>query len=347
MNRTLARLAVLAFASFASACSMFGGSGQAGSNPAAPAAAVPASGAASTKRPLLLLACLDDPAFYAAVRSMNLNAARCFIVYQSSGESNGRYDEAKLRTEIAKVVPADGDPFAMLDFEGEWTDYLKKTPGSAEFVAGQKALLRLLQVAHEVRPGAKWAMYGVPGLPFFVTSPTGSTVGWDKGSDKSKEEQFAIGRRAQPVVDASDWVSPSIYSPYLLSTNPEWTQATPAYSTACTKLAVEMAKGKPVIPMVWHRVHDSNQRDGLKVLPDDQFLNGQVKPALAAGAVGVAWWGADDYFAGVGKLPPVQLTGVAAGAAAAAPSKANQPTHQQIVQVHIDKLNAMKQIFQQ
>lgn len=311
--------------------------------PSPTAGTAPPSGKAAPGKPLLLLACLDDPGFFAAVRSRDVNAARCLVIYQGSGDVNGRFNEDKLRTEVGKLIPADYDGFGVLDFEVPWLHNLQKDPTSPEFAEAQETLLRILATARSVRPNVKWTLYGLPGLPFFVHGPRGSVVGWDKGTKESEDAQLAIARRAQKVVDACDWVSPSIYCPYLYSTNPEWTEATPARAAACTTLAIEMAKGKPVFPMVWHRVHDSNRTDGLKMLPDSQFMQGQVTPALKAGATGVVWWGADAYLARVGKLPEAQSNGTTAATGRPTPTAA--ATQQQILDAHVKKLDAMKQAF--
>ena len=344
MNRS--RIPLAACASLAASVLLVAACGMLDAAPATPTDGPVAGGAPTGKvsagKPLLLLACLDDPAFYAAVRSMNMNAARCLVIYQQSGETNGRFDESKLRGEIGRLIPADYDGHAVLDFEEPWVGYLKKQPGTPEFTQGEQAMLRVLATAHAVRPNVKWTMYGIPSLPFFVNGPGGSVVGWDKGTKQSEDAQLEIARRAQPIVNACDWVSPSIYSPYLYSTNPEWTEATPAYAKANTAVALEMAKGKPVFPMVWHRVHDSNRKDALKIIPDSQFMQGQVTPALQAGAAGVVWWGADQYLARVGKLPETQGGGTAAAASA---PRSTAATEQQILDAHVKKLQAMKQAF--
>ena len=70
-------------------------------------------------------------------------------------------------------------------------------------------------------------------------------------------------------------------------------QSQAAYAKAKTAIAVELANGKPVLPMVMHRIHDGNKTDGGKLLTAEEMVEGQIGPALEAGAAGVVWWGSD------------------------------------------------------
>jgi len=259
-----------------------GGGGGGGSS-----VAMPADGSA----PLLLMASTLDSEVNA--RAAELNSIRAYLIYQNSGEVDGRYDEAKFRREVERIVPAAWGGPVSLDFEGRWLAWLSEDPSSVEFQRGEAAMLELIRVAREVRPNAKWSVYGVPTLRAFVASPTGSTVGWHLGSEESKARALERGRAARRVVQACDWVAPTIYDLHDTERLPRHAPAQVARVEALVGLAVELAEGRPVYPFVWHRVHPSSREDGLKLMSNAQFINGQVRPSLEAGASGVIWWGAD------------------------------------------------------
>lgn len=249
---------------------------------------------------ILGIASLDAPEMWAAARQVG--AAKCVLIPQGMGETNGVLDEAKLRRSIAQMIGAGWTGLACLDFEGKWLEYVHYPPDSTAYRDGEARLLHLLEIAREVRPEAKWTFYGVPDLLFWVKDDRGAGTTWSGVSTASREEQFARARRSQRIIDACDWITPSIYAPYLPGNKPETMQAQAAYARAKTEIAIEMAKGKPVLPMVWHRVHDSNKTDGLKRLTIEQLMDGQIRPALETGAVGVIWWGADLWMIQTGGL---------------------------------------------
>ncbi len=263
----------------------------------------------------LAVACLPDEQFIATAEAAG--AVRCVILYQSTGETRGAFDEAKFRANLKRVVPDVPGVLALLDFEGRWMKFLEiDDTSSEEFVMGESEYLNLLRIAREERPRAKWSVYGIPTMRYFGASTRGTTIAWNKATPESRKKAMDKGRRAQRIIDACDWVAPTIYDPYLDSKNSTNRKAGQAHVFDKVSLAVEMARGKPVMPLVWHRVHDTNKSDGLTLLPVEEFIDGQIKPALAAGAVGVVWWGADSIATGNGKLQerqPEEFAGIAPG----------------------------------
>lgn len=288
---------------------------------------------------ILAVACLPDEQFIS--RALSGGAVRCAILYQSTGETKGRFDENKFRANVRRVVPDQPGALALLDFEGTWMKFLENDDvTSEEFRAGETAYLDLLRIAREERPGAKWSVYGVPAMRYFGASTRGTTIAWDKATDESRERGFRKGRRAQRLIDACDWVAPTIYDPYLDSRNSTNRRAGQAHVYDKVALSVEMARGKPVLPLVWHRVHDTNKTDGLTLLSNEEFIDGQVRPALAAGAAGVVWWGADSFSTGKGKLQgrrAEEFEGIREGDTEAMKARLRE--------IHLEKLRAIEPVL--
>ncbi|MCA9283862.1 MAG: hypothetical protein KDA22_01510 [Phycisphaerales bacterium] len=241
---------------------------------------------------ILAIGSLNEPEIWTAAQQ--LGATRFILIGQADGETKGAYDEAKLRRAIGERVPAGYRGLAQLDFEGRWIAYLNAPEDSPTFREGEAALLRLLTVARQVRPEAQWSIYGLPSVPFWLPLQGQPTRSWFDATPEAQAPARAKARRAQAVIDACDWVAPSVYVPYLPSRDdPKVLAVQAGYARAKTAIAVELAKGKPVLPMTWHRVHDSNKVDGGKRLTPDEMIEGQIKPAIEAGAAGVVWWGSD------------------------------------------------------
>ena len=293
-------------------------------------------------KPILCIANDEDAGFLAAARP--LNSERCMIIYESTFIDGGRIDENKLRRAVADRIPEGWNGFACLDIENEWFKNLARDPQSAEFRSGVDHLLRALRIARAVRPESKWSFYGIPNLPFFVKDAENRTVGWDKVSPESKAQFIAVARQSQPIVDACDWVAPTVYDPYFDATNPEWIEAQKARVRESVQLAKEMGavsgKPRPVLVFIWHRIHNSNKRDPLRLLGNQEFLEGQVLPALQAGAAGVVWWGADRYMIRSGEL------GKAQPAEAAALTKDADATSAYLLRINKEKLDALAPYFQ-
>lgn len=293
-------------------------------------------------KPILCLANDEDAAFLAAARP--LNAERCMIVYESSFIDGGRIDENKLRRAVSDKIPDGWNGFACLDIENEWFKNLSRDPQSAEYRSGVDNLLRAIQIARAVRPDCKWSFYGIPNLPFFVKDAENRTVGWDKVSPESKARTIAVAKQAQPVVDACDWLAPTVYDPYFDATNPEWIEAQKARVRESVALAREMGAvsgaPRPVLVFVWHRIHNSNKQDPLRLLGNPEFLEGQVLPALQSGAAGVVWWGADRYMIRSGEL------GKAQPAEAAALTKDADATSAYLLRINKEKLDGLAPHFQ-
>lgn len=265
------------------------------------------------------------------------------MIYEHAFVSQGRIDQAKLRRTVADNVPAGWTGFACLNVENEWYKAMARDPTSEEFRTGARNLLEILKIAKEVRPEARWTYYGLPSVPFFVKDARGASVGWDKVSPESKAAALDVARRAQIVINGFDWLAPSVYDHYLDAVGPEWAEAQRERVRVMVTLAREMGaasgRAKPVFPFVWHRIHTGNKRWGLTLLDNREFIEGQVKPALEAGAAGVVWWGADRNMLNsgqLGKLRPEEAGSIERNSPAA---------NAHVMKVLMDKLEALAPLF--
>ncbi|MBX3374841.1 MAG: hypothetical protein KF817_13505, partial [Phycisphaeraceae bacterium] len=215
-------------------------------------------------------------------------AEMCIILYQYNGdaEQSGTIDLALLAERTAQRIPAGYTGFAMLDFEKPYMAWLWQPEDSQEYQQAVTQLLAAMTTVRAVRPQAKWTFYGIPRLPLvYARRPPAQQADW-----------IARAKRPQALFDASDWISPCVYSDVWPAAQPETDrEAHRTFVYASTVISHEVGGGKPVIPMIWHRVFDINPVNRLKLFSPAHFIEDQVTPALAGGANAISWWGADFH----------------------------------------------------
>jgi hypothetical protein len=133
----------------------------------------------------------------------------------------------------------------LLDWEGKiFSNLRKENLNSARFKYSESQYLELIKTVKDNRPQLKVAIYGLPSKIF--------------GEDQKKKALQSYGK-LNNILSQVDVIAPSVYISY-----PD-----EAISAARNKkffqdnLDIALAYGKqlnkPVIPLVWHRVHPANK----------------------------------------------------------------------------------------
>ncbi len=224
-----------------------------------------------------------------------VNLRQVPIIYQSYIDpgNHGALDADRLRKRIAAKVPANYTGPALLNWEGVWLDRLKEL-GTANHTKSVVEGVKALQVARATRPQAQWGIYALPFRRYW---------------DRENPEWDAWAEGMAPILDAADFIAPSIYDFYEDERDPKGRQWDRAYVQANVRHALQHARGKPVYPVIWHRWHNSNARRGGEVVPDDEWA-AHADAALTAEwngrrPAGVIWWGGDDHAARTGNIVDV------------------------------------------
>ena len=259
-----------------------------------------APGTAAPSRPPLMLLYdeMPDPA-----RLEQLIGLRSFpyrIVYQSvdpDAARTGRINIVALLDGIRKDAPGGLPDWGMLDFEDPFQEVLQKGPDSDACKATVRNMVEAMQAVRATFPGTKWTFYGMPWLPYWLDRGED----WATGSAEAKRQALERATKIYlPLVEAMDWVSPTIYPKYDPTMMPGILpqvvrEQGRAWRGAQVGLARLLAKDRPVIPNVCPWWTPGGRARFCTVVDRAQFIEDQVAPAVSMGASGLALWGSLGY----------------------------------------------------
>jgi hypothetical protein len=194
-----------------------------------------------------------------------------FVLYPQSVMVDGELDEEKY-LEWLRALPFGA--LVNLDFEEPWLTPVREGKGA------EVGLFRaMLTFSRAERPDLLVAFYAVGNQPFVLDSLGGSgNQYWDRAHDQQKAAARFAWMRWRAVTALQGWYGPTCYDKYegQQPSEPAWTRA----SVATCKLEGD---GKLILPFTW------SQRDHVQ-LTAEEWLAGQVNPALEAGAHGIILW---------------------------------------------------------
>jgi MYXO-CTERM domain-containing protein len=178
------------------------------------------------------------------------------------------------------------DSTLSIDFESEyWCVWFCKNPGfqnqdqSATVIDTATRMGSIIDWVHEVRPNVRVSFYN--SVPAQAPNTTNS------GDLKKIEEWKSLMRKMQPLADKSGFLAPQQYT-FGYDVNFWDTDA-----KVMIPFAKELAKGKPVYPYIWMRIHGGNDSAlWNKPVPKDFFAH-QLETLRQLGADGAIIWDGD------------------------------------------------------
>jgi len=197
----------------------------------------------------------------------------------------GKIDSLSLVKAINQYFPRKNDTgLGLLDLEDENYEALKS--GKVKNISlevGLEQMLRMVNIAKKERPNVEWSVYNIPYSTYYD-----KTENWLLQAEKLKK-----------LLETVDVLTPALYDFY-----PDTTRFTDdrTYIIDNLKIALEAAKqyNKPVMPYIWHRWHDGNPKDGLKLIDAAEFkkhISLICKTNVDGVQVsGLIWFGAQSYF---------------------------------------------------
>ncbi|EFK33067.1 Uncharacterised protein [Chryseobacterium gleum] len=187
-----------------------------------------------------------------------------------------------LEKEINRGIPDKNQKGVVyIDLEMPFDDMLGEDDKSA--MKAMDYCLKVLRFAKKARPNIKFGLYAIPFTS--VWSPN--------------DEFYAKQNKFAPLLKECDIFFPSLYTFY---SNPAAVLANGNYLennlNGLIKLGV--AYKKPVYVFMWHRYHNSNEKDGMKEI-SDKIWKEQMETVASQNVNGkfvdgILWWGADAYF---------------------------------------------------
>ncbi|NNM25808.1 MAG: hypothetical protein HKO59_07435 [Phycisphaerales bacterium] len=243
-----------------------------------------------------------SPEVLADARRRGAEECVLIIEFYITGNSD-RLEPERLRTRIDQILPPDFDGYAMLDWESDGIlTALNSDPSSAKFRRAQERMVEAIRFAKSLRPNAKWGYYDVPHVRFDFKNRAGDYVQWHEAPEAARARRLAASTQATTLLREVDYFAPSIYDMWHEEDSPGRDgKGQRAFVRESVAWCVRASRGKPVLPVVWHRVQSSRWhqqraitlRNANKLFSEREWLDDQIRPALAAGADGIIWWGAD------------------------------------------------------
>lgn len=300
---------------------------QSASTPAAPATIpsqiTPASPLPVTTGPVLPPAVASFPIIYDSAPSPGFispidTAQRYLIVYQSDYSSN--FDPATqtdvdininaVIEAIGRKVAANGSPkWGVLDIENPFDEILKAGPSDARFAPAVASLVNVIRAVRVAYPQIKWTYYGFPRVPYWL-----GMQDWGGLTPEVREASYVqFAHNYEQVMAEMDWFMPSLYDVY------ERARAMPNCASAREVAEAEYRKAcicvisrwfarasvaaRPIIPVVSPWFQPGGVATSYQAIPMDEFCAEQVRPAIEAGANGMAIWGEMGYFLKMATAP--------------------------------------------
>ena len=168
----------------------------------------------------------------------------------------------------------------LLDWEGKiFTNLRRASAGSARFKYSESQYLELIKTVKTVRPRLKVALYG---LPFKIS-----------GKEQKQKALQSFGK-LNTILTQVDVIAPTVYISY----PDEAVSAARNQRYLQDNLDLALAYGKqlnkPVIPLVWHRIHPAHKFFSRALIQPEVF-GGYVKFIAQYSrqnyrVSGVMWW---------------------------------------------------------
>lgn len=186
-----------------------------------------------------------------------------------AGNDRTKPNEAACRA-LARQVAARSNYF-VINIEHWSLDVRQATPATVQ--ANMQKIIQIVTWMKSERPNLKIGMYAFPPLREYwavIQNKPGPLADWRRANDFLR-----------PMAAKFDFISPSLYTFY--EDQAGWQK----YAQA--NIAEAKRFGKPVIPFLWPRYHNSNAQLKYRFIPGDYWLK-QLTTVQSAGANGVILW---------------------------------------------------------
>ena len=244
-------------------------------------------------------------------------AQRYLIVYQSdfSTDDPATHTDVDINVNaviaaIGRKVSASGSPqWGVLDIENPFDEVLKAGPSDARFDSAVASLVNTIRAVRVAYPQTKWTYYGFPRVPYWL-----GVKDWGGITPEVREANYVqFARNYEPVMAEMDWFMPSLYDVY------ERARAMPNSASVREVAEAEYRKAcicvisrwfdrasvvaRPIIPVVSPWFQPGGVATSYQAIPMDEFCAEQVRPAIEAGANGMAVWGEMGFFLKMATAP--------------------------------------------
>ncbi|MES2778078.1 MAG: hypothetical protein V4722_28140 [Bacteroidota bacterium] len=172
-------------------------------------------------------------------------------------EGDMRINADLLKKTVLEEIPNARDTgLAILDWESDaFTTLYTAKASSDSFKLVFKEYLKALTLCQKLRPKMKWGFYHIPITDYWLND----TLAWQQAN-----------KNLLPLLRQSDVLYPSMYNHYPDTTTHTHNSYYIDYNIR-QSLKLGAALKKKVVVFVWHRYHEGNTRDGLRLIPEAEF----------------------------------------------------------------------------
>jgi len=236
-----------------------------------------------------------------------LGAERILIVYEDyegahpSGVSTGEIDVRSLLSHIQQVSGGTPPKWGLLDFENPFMTWIENGPGNDNWVQATTQMVKAIRAVKASYPDTKWSFYQLPYVRYYIGCPEDCKC-WSQASPAVRTQARArYLEQCAPVLAECQWICPSMYGFYDPAKYPpedgaRWRAATSAWCREQVALAVSVANGRPVVPIICPIWQPGGKARLGEPIPKAIFEDDFVKPGIEAGAAGFVVWTQFPYY---------------------------------------------------
>jgi len=254
----------------------------------------PVSPAAST--PEFVLLSDDVP----AVAGTGMPARAYMIIYQGvdpQSYTSGVIDTARVVAAVGQEIAAGrGSEWGVLDFEFPFSEIMDRGPSDPRFSSAMSSLVATLRAVKSAYPAIDWTYYDFPRVPYWIENRD-----WHAQSAQERIAlQDSIITKYAPLMDELDWFLPSIYDRYERGKfGPEMLALISLSETSFREASMGFIKAymsqpgkvrRPIIPIASPWFIEGGLATQYRPIPAAEMIADQLRPAIQAGADGIALW---------------------------------------------------------
>ena len=224
--------------------------------------------------------------------------------------TTGIIDPAKAIAQVERLIQlGKGSEWGVLDFEEPFDAIWNAGPSDPRYRPAMDSMVATIRALKARYPNIRWTYYGIPRVPYWFTDGV-----WRDFTPEQRVAKYVqLTAVVEPLMTEMDYFMPSVYDVYERAKGvPGSPAGADAIEASWRRANVEaishwfQSRNRAVpaiIPIVSPWFQGGSIATELMPIPPSEFLEDQIRPLVAAGASGIAVWGAMRYYLYVAQWP--------------------------------------------